>query len=541
MIEKSFRPRRWLTLMTVACLVVAVAGCGTRVQLAGSRATTGYGPSSGNSPGQGSFGSSGGTGPSGQVVGGASPASGRSGSASGGGASGSSFTGGGTGASSGGPQVSGAISAGSGGSGGGTVAPGGAGSPRVLGLTPTTIDIGYTYSDTATFKAFAAECSACASFGDETFFPSLFGVLADDLNSKGGIDHHKVVFHGYAYNSTSAATDTSQLDSIVQAACQNFTQQTPVFAVVSALGSTLSPCLTRSGVSTVAPTGGIGDTIDQRTLQSSLLYEPGVSMTDPYEPVYVKRLAAQGYFSGWNTTTGSPSPAPAKIGLVSFSDPEFAATDRILAQALTAAGYKIADHIWYSAELDTQSQSVQNAILQFRSEGVTHVMGTGANGLFMYESVNQGYYPRYAYQTGSVSDTTADSQTGFRGSIAEGIFPVADIDPSQNPPSVGPLQTRCEQMATKAGVSWQSNQSFHADLLTICDSVWDMADALARSGVLTPQGLASGFDELGTIPSAVTFSETWGPTRHASADTMEDFRYDTGCSCFKYTGPRTRF
>jgi len=90
------------------------------------------------------------------------------------------------------------------------------------------------------------------------------------------------------------------------------------------------------------------------------------------------------------------------------------------------AGYKIADRISYSYELDTQSQNVQNAILKFRSEGITHVVGTASNGLFMYESVGQGYYPRYAYQTGSISDTDANSEKGLRGSIGEGIFPMAD-------------------------------------------------------------------------------------------------------------------
>jgi hypothetical protein len=44
------------------------------------------------------------------------------------------------------------------------------------------------------------------------------------------------------------------------------------------------------------------------------------------------------------------------------------------------------------------------------------------------------------------------------------------------------------------------------------------------------------------VPSTLTFHETWGPGRHASADTVADIRYDySGCTCFKYTGARTKF
>lgn len=533
--------RSTLPLVSAVLMVAALAGCGTRLHetngagpalgagsgasagLAGSggqNGSSGLGGSSTSGLGGGGLGAAGTAGTGGGGGGVANLASGSSGGA------GSSGQGGGTGSSN-------AV-------GGGPAA--GTSSSRVLGVTATSVQIGYMYSDTATFAAFGAACSACATFGDETWYPAMFNVLANDLNKQGGILGRKVVFNGYPYNSTSAATDSSQLSSISQAGCQNFTTDSPSFAVISALGSVISPCLTRAGVSTVAQVGGIEDTVDNGPLGSSLLYEPGVTDTDDFMSVYLQRMAAQGYFSGWNTTTGTANPAAhAKIGLVSFSDPEFAHTDQIMTKDLQADGYKIADHIWYSAELDTQSQNVQNAIVKFRSEGITHVMGTGANGLFMYESVGQNYFPRYAYMTGSVSDTDSDSQKGMAGSMGEGVFPIADIDPSQNPPSVGALQTRCEQVATQAGVSWQSNQTFHADSLEVCDAVWDLVAAIEKSRTLTPAGLAAGFNGLGAINSPVNFQESWSSARHASAGIMEDFQFFTSCSCFRYTGVKTPF
>ncbi|HZU71356.1 MAG TPA: hypothetical protein VE990_01170 [Acidimicrobiales bacterium] len=519
------RFHRWTVVAVAVCLAAACAGCGTRLHLG-----NGAGLTSGGSQ------SLAGSGLGGQA--GAGQAGSGAGAASGAalGSAGAGLGGAGGGSSGGGTSLSG-VQTGAG-SGGGT---GGAGAGRVPGVTASTLTIGFTYSDTATFKQFASACPACATFGDQTYHPALYAQLADDINSRGGVLGRKVAFSGYAYDSSAAVSDSSQLNSTVQAACQNFSTDHPAFAVVSSFGSIISPCLTKSGISTMTPSGGIGDTVDAATLASSLLYASGASETDNYEPVYVSRLAAQHYFSGWDPTQGAPGPQPLKIGLVSFSDPWLARTDQLLEKALKAAGYQIADHIWYSAELDVQSQNVQNAILKFRSEGVTHVMGTGANGLFMYESVGQNYYPRYAYQTGSISDTDANSQKGLRGSIGEGVFPVADIDPSAGEPNVGPMQAKCEQIATKAGIGWQSNQGYHADVLSVCAAVWDLMAAAAKGGILTAPGLAGGFNNLGTIGSAVSFGETWSAGRHASANTMADFQYMPACSCFKYTGVRTPF
>jgi hypothetical protein len=78
-------------------------------------------------------------------------------------------------------------------------------------------------------------------------------------------------------------------------------------------------------------------------------------------------------------------------------------------------------------------------------------------------------------------------------------------------------------------------------MLGVCDAVWDLAAALAKGGVLTAQGLQNGFNSLGDIASPVTFEEQWSATRHASASVMEDFQFQTSCSCFRYTGVKTPF
>jgi len=249
------------------------------------------------------------------------------------------------------------------------------------------------------------------------------------------------------------------------------------------------------------------------------------------------------YFSGWDTSTGGPGPARLKIGLVNFSDPEWGNNGPAMTKALKDLGYTVDpnDNVTYSAELDTQSQSIQNTILKFRTDNVTHIMGNAANGLFMYEAVGQNYFPRYGWREGFNDDTLARSEQGLRGAMGVGFFPTADIDAARKPQSVGPLQTRCEQLATRAGVDWPSSQDIHVETLAICGAVWSLANALQRGGALTPGGLARGFNGLGTVASTTTFTETWGPDRHASAGVVADIRYEPGCSCFRYTGVRTSF
>src|SRR5205823_1852564 len=140
---------------------------------------------------------------------------------------------------------------------------------------------------------------------------------------------------------------------------------------------------------------------------------------------------------GWNTAAGAAGPAPLKIGMVSFTDGDLPHRDQLLERALKANGYKLTDHLWYGASLDTQGQDIQNAILKFRSEGITHILGTAANALFAYETAGQQYYPRYSWDCCFSNDQNPQSENGLHGNIGVGVFPVLDIDANEKPPSVG--------------------------------------------------------------------------------------------------------
>lgn len=505
--------RRCTTLPVVVALLLAVSGCGTRVISAGETATVADAEGSSSSG-----------------LGGAADQS----------------------AATGGRQVQpGADEAadtsdafGDDGAVGPAASSGRASRAAARAVTATTIHIGYPYSETAPLAAFSAVCAACASFGNQMYFPQLYDALAKDVNSRGGILGRKIAFHGYGYNSAAATSNSSQAAQFEQEACQHFTRDVPVFAVIfqSLTSTSLAPCLSRSRVSLIAA-AGYESFVDRGDAARYLVYAPASAFNDTLDHVLVRRLRAMGYFSGWDINTGGPGPQPLRIGLVNFSDPGWTNNGPAMTKALSDFGYKVdpQDNVTYSAQLDTQGQSIQNTILKFRTRGVTHVMGNAANGLFMYEAVGQNYFPRYGWRSGFNSDQLPRSEQGLRGAMGVGFIPTANIGPARNPKSVGPMQARCERLVTKAGIDWQSNQDRHVTTLAICDSVWSLERALARSRTLSPGGLARGYDALGTVASTLTFRETWGADRRASASVVEDMRYEPSCSCFRYTRVRTAF
>jgi hypothetical protein len=126
----------------------------------------------------------------------------------------------------------------------------------------------------------------------------------------------------------------------------------------------------------------------------------------------------------------------------------------------------------------------------------------------------------------------------FRGALGVGYIPAKDVE-SWAP--VSPLQTRCEKLASQAGIQWSTDQDKHLNVLHACENFWSLVRAMRKGGALTPAGLDRGFNTLGTVQSVLTFSETWAPGRHAPVSTVADIRYDESCACFRYTGTRTSF
>jgi hypothetical protein len=403
------------------------------------------------------------------------------------------------------------------------------------GVTATTVRIGYMYWPSAPLAVLGS------TQGDQSFIPAFYKALGDDTNKNGGVLGHQVVTDGYA---VPVSTDKAQTE---QAPCEHFTQEKPALAVLwSYYGDILTSCLNSKGVAHVGGIYGAPAYVDSSLLRRHAFYVPAAVVADDYLRVFVSRLKALGYFSGWDTTTGRPGSAPVKIGLLNLTDPAVAPIGARLKQELARAGYAVdpANEFDYAGSLDSQTSTVPSAILRFRANGVTHVLGTGAGGLLLDGLKSQSYFPRLGWDSNagfygvSTTNTDSASKNMLRGVVGVGFIPAKDVATWT---SVSPLQTRCEGLATAAGIQWRDNQDKHLNVLHACENYWSLIAALRKGGSLTPAGIDKGFSTLGTVQSVLSFSETWGPDRHASVSVVADIRYDESCTCFRYTGTRTRF
>lgn len=216
--------------------------------------------------------------------------------------------------------------------------------------------------------------------------------VADYVNAHGGILGRKVVM---VFDNHSTANVSTQPEVESQASCTKFTQDSPVVAVINTQTALDTPTLRTCLANARIPLFGVSVTaIDDQVLQESDgLYFPMVVPTwNRFAHTFVSRLTALGYFTGWNTTTGGPGTAPVRVGAFIHNDPVTSRVFAIVQAAFAAAGHPVVDVFRYQND-----QDASNAVLKFRSEGITHVFGLDQFFfLFALQAESQHYRPRYA-------------------------------------------------------------------------------------------------------------------------------------------------
>jgi hypothetical protein len=79
-------------------------------------------------------------------------------------------------------------------------------------------------------------------------------------------------------------------------------------------------------------------------------------------------------------------------------------------------------------------------------------------------------------------------------------------------------------------------------LYDICATFFLLRDGLNKAASLNASGFQAAVESMGPAPqlAAASFDETYGPGKHWGAASYSGLAYDSGCSCFKYTGsPRS--
>jgi hypothetical protein len=243
----------------------------------------------------------------------------------------------------------------------------------------------------------------------------------------------------------------------------------------------------------------------------------------------------------------------AKIGLVTFDDPNFAyATQQSIIPALRRRGLKLADiarlHMPANyAELSQTSTDAQNAALKFKSEGITHVMLHDLGGaiaiFFMQHAEKQAYRPRYGLTSQSGGTILAgvlgpDADNQLHGARGIGWVPMADKAADEDPHSkASKTRQRCIALMRKANVE-MSSRNAEGTAIQLCDGFWFTEAAIEAGGrTINLDSLLDGVNRLGRggyVPG-MTFMTRVSQKVRDGAGAVANVSYYDGCNCFRYT------
>jgi len=497
--RKPGRPRRAVSVIALLIAPLALAACGSTVQVAGQTARGGDGLTLSGS-GVAASGSSGTTGLS-------LPGPN--------GASGATISGGATGIGAG----TGAANVGSRAASSGSATTGAGPSTRSSAVRPAKVTIGAWVAGSG-FDSVAASLGIKGlALGNQT---NQVQALVKDINTHGGLLGAKIdlVLH------VTKTSDTNQTAE-AQAVCADFTEDHHVqFAITGLDDATglVPKCLAAHGV----PLINDDYSVDNALLPalSPYLFLPSAWVMDRLMQTQIDALNGQGFFDG-----------PGKVGILLYDTP---ASQRVLQHVvipgLAAIGVKSPDT--YALKSDGSDYEAESpGVLRFRADGVTRIITIQCSPLgFMINAESQHYNPRYAVYTtsgpGALLETAAPKNQ-LKGSVGFGWSPPYDVDGGHQPAPVSANQTRCWSIMKKAGEDTSGTAG--ALQLWFCDAFWFLQKALDTAGVISASGLVAGARAMRGYESPVTWRTDLSSGRIDGVSAYRDLAYNAHCSCYLYT------
>lgn len=517
----TMRLRRMTALLA---LTAASAACGTTVPLAQQRALQ---------PGGGL-----GADATGSTVPGASGAGNAGGTLSTSGAGGSST--GVTGPSSSGAQSTSSASTGTGSTsatpGASAQAPSGAAVPPTgKGWDRTYVYLGVV-TENDTQKAFGA-FGGSVDPGDTT---AQANAVADEINARGGILGRTVKLRFQDVKTVATATDPTSVGNQV---CTHFSQDSPVIAVMSIVTVMDYPnfrsCLARAHIPLFSATVKTVDDVAARALAPYYYQTIGASW-NVVAPVLVRRLQAQGYFSGWNARLGQPTSGTAKVGILVDGTDVGTRVGKVLSAEVKRAGYQALVY-QYTQASDGQSKSVQ----YFEGNNVTHVIVTDVElTAFQNSAAGQSYKPRYGIST--YNDPYNNLENGGltpaganNGAIGIGWAPPMDVS-GANDPGATPGGPACLKVMAAHGQNFSGKRLAQAYAYSFCDAMHLIALGATTGHGFSGPAIASGIVAgRASFRPAISFGAGVTQDQHAVAGIARDLSYVSSCSCFRYGPTRT--
>ncbi|MEY2478138.1 MAG: hypothetical protein QOG87_3453 [Actinomycetota bacterium] len=430
--------------------------------------------------------------------------------------------------------------AGASGAGGGTV-----GAAVGPGVTDKEIHVGAGYA----VNAGAANAAFGAGGIDQGDDKRNTQIVIDDINAHGGIAGRKVIPEWYELDATSAETTDAQY----QGACESLTSDRKVFAVMGGDNETFLRCLHNAKVVAVNHNLTISDMA--RYKRFPYYFELSALNLDRVASVEVAQLQAQGYFNGgWNTAAGAPALGRAKVGIFTYDLPGFNhAVDQVLVPALGRIGLAPeagnvvrAPYPQNAADVSGAATAASNAVLKFRSSGVTHVLVFEEDGvlslLFGNNADSQGYRPRHGVNSQNGTQALVDSGAYPRGqlpgTVGIGWFPGIDVTPAENTddgPYSNDTRRRCIALYKAAGVSY-NNANAAAIALGTCTQFWWLREVMSKVTVFNRDGVLAAANRIGAFESASgQFVLRIDADHHDGVGAVRHWAYQPECGCMRYT------
>ncbi len=520
--------RRLLAAVTVACLATA---CGSTVQVT----STGQVPGGGDGLSQDGSGTTGGTDLTGTTTGGS--AVGTSGSTSGtsgvvGGSTGSvsGTAGGTTGGTSG--------TTGTGGSTGRVAAPSGP-----IPATGPGWDKKFVYIGVTTQKDVATAAQGVGASGlDAGDQEGQAKAVIQYLNAHGGLFGRQIkpIFHDQSTVGTAGNPDNAGA-----VACSYFTQDNHVIAVLNPVTlmdvDSFRACLAKKKVPLFSASVAPVSQVTAAKLQP-YFYQSVAPTWDVLAPALVKQLKAFNYFgTAWNTSTGRSVPGKATLGILTPDTPEGIRVAGILTKSLAAAGQSVKSTFRFDPDNNSTTSS---AVIQFRSAGVDHVIGTESTLVsFQLQASTQGYRPRYGVHTLNAPLTFLQTNGGASqntGDVGVGWAPAFDVDDAHDPGAFNSGVTLCSQIMKAGGQNTTGKRLARAVSLAFCDGIRLIAESAVQGGGLTGLNIYNGVQKVGpSFASAFSFAPGLGQNRLFVPGGVRPLLFDSGCACFRYASTAT--
>jgi hypothetical protein len=392
------------------------------------------------------------------------------------------------------------------------------------GVTDTAIDLGFvalkSYNETT-------EAAGLGQFTNDDTKLVVNAYLAD-VNRHGGVLGRRLRAVWAEYDVNSTQTVSSQEQSM----CEAWTHDHRVFAAFATSASTggvLDGCLTKAGVLQI---GSYATTIDARSLSTRpLQYLPaGVSM-ERLLPAYVDGLAAAKWLDG--------KPV---IALISMETPVFRRAGTTVAALLHRRGLTLTDSQYLylgdsNAEAKQAIPQLQNALLRFRSEGVTHILVLSDIGdvylLAATDADGQRWNPHWATTSpsGAALEVGTVPEDQLATTVQVGWLPLLDRGYRQGTPT-GPGYARCLDVLRRAGIAPSSDQAAFNDA-ALCEEISFLVEGLRAGGTPHATTFRAGVAALKGFPIATAYGATF-PGRPDGATSYRVTAYRRTCSCFEF-------